>query len=175
MPKSVDPRKRMITIFGSIFSALLLFLFFSPIRTESVESEELKEISIPESEYFSKRISFQTGEEKTISFSIESKSEEPNPRLVPREIDILFLDEENFKRYRNGTIPEYIEEGTEFYTSSFSTEFELPERGNYHLILDNTNRFSLANRNIRSFSADRAIVSLELRTESKRSVIDIPT
>lgn len=174
MPKKADPRKRTYTIFWSIVVVLLLLIFFSPIQTQSLSFEEEKEIEIAQGDYFSKEISFETDDQKTINYSVEAESKRSNPRLEPRRIDILFLNEENFLKYRKGYPIEYIEEGSKLNTSTFSTEFEMDDIGNFYIVLDNTNRFTLANQNTRSFTEDRAIVNFELSFESTESIVKFP-
>ncbi len=170
-PTLSKPQKRLLMIFGSIFVVILLLVFLNPIRSEKVDVEETNRYNLAEGTSANYRIRFQQGDKIHVNFTIESYIEEDN---TSRNIDILFLDDDNFELFNDGLKPELIEKGSKRNTSRFSADFELTEQGVYHLVLDNTNMFTPSNREWRSFSDDRAQVSLEIRIEKTQSIISIP-
>jgi hypothetical protein len=113
-----------------IISVIIIFGLLLEQNRANAETTD-NTITIPKGQYFSKPISFQSGDSLTVSYKMVV--------LEGPQIDVYFFDSANFSHYKDNQQFFFIVGLTDEYTKYASNELTITTHDDYYLIFDNSN------------------------------------
>lgn len=114
-----------------IISVIIIFGLLLEQNRANAETTD-NTITIPKGQYFSKPISFQSGDSLTVSYKMVV--------LEGPQIDVYFFDSANFSHYKDNQQFFFIVGLTDEYTRFASNELTVTTHDDYYLVFDNTDK-----------------------------------